>query len=196
MSPREIAIRVMAGGASRRFGADDKLLADIDGQSLGLKAATALALCGWAQKLAVANVSLANGFEFLGYKVVEAKAGNGLGDNMALGAGALDDVAGVLIILADMPFVTEAHIHALLETATSPASIVCTEVGRNLMPPVLIGRDYFGQLKTLSGDQGAKGLFALAGPNLDRVAAPANTMADVDTTEDFERARNRLTLRS
>ena len=82
----------------------------------------------------------------------------------SLGAGELGDVAGVLIILADMPVVTDAHVRSVVETATSTASIVCTQIGRKLMPPVLIGHDYFATLRTLSGDQGAKGLFSAAGP--------------------------------
>ncbi len=187
----EIAILVMAGGSSQRFGHDDKLLAELGGLSLGLKAATTLADFGWAQQLVVARASLASSFDALGYRVIGSRAGNGLGDNMALGAGALGDVAGVLIILADMPFVTKTHVQAIVETASSTASIVCTQIHRKLMPPVLIGCDYFATLKALSGDQGAKGLFSAAGPNLVYVTAPANMTADIDTRQDYERALGR-----
>ncbi len=136
----------------------------------------------------MAHASLASDFERLGYGIVEAKVGNGIGDNIALGAGELGDVAGVLIILADMPVVTDAHVRSVVETATSTASIVCTQIGRKLMPPVLIGHDYFATLRTLSGDQGAKGLFSAAGPNLDHVPAAADMIADIDTRQDYERA--------
>lgn len=187
MHPGEVAILVMAGGSSSRFGVDDKLLAEIDGHKLGFHAASRLNELGWGQKLVVAPSTLAEGFESLGYLVVNPVPGNGLGDNLALGAGALKDLLGVLVVLADMPFVTETFIRTLLDTAGSASSIVCTRTARKLMPPALIGRDYFGHLQALTGDQGAKSIFAQAEHNLSYIAAPADMTEDIDTPGDYRR---------
>ncbi len=195
MNPSDVAILVMAGGSSRRFGDDDKLLADLDGEPLGFRAAGRLAQFGWAKKLAVAHPSLAAGFEGLGYQVLPTQSANGLGDNLAVGANALGDVSGVVIILADMPFVTEALVQTILETAGSPSAIVCTQTSRQLMPPALIGRDYFALLRGLSGDQGAKAIFTQAGPHLSYIPAPASMTADIDTLDDYERVRAEQTIK-
>ncbi|HVZ30076.1 MAG TPA: nucleotidyltransferase family protein [Asticcacaulis sp.] len=187
MQANEVALLIMAGGHSRRFGSDDKLLADLNGQKLGLRVAARFAELGWAEKLAVARAPLKSEFEALGYATIEPKAGNGLGDNLALGGQGLSDVSAVLVVLADMPFVTENHVAALLAAAGSTADAVCTRAGDVRSPPVLIGRDYFNDLRSLSGDAGARRLLDKAGANLVEIAGAAGIMADVDTVDDYMR---------
>ncbi len=183
MRPEDVALLIMAGGRSRRFGADDKLSADLDGQPLGLHVAIRLAAMGWAQKVAVARASLASAYAALDYDVIEPRPDNGLGDNLALAARGLD-AGAVLILLADMPFVTVVHVTALLEAATTTASIVCTRTGDVRSPPVLIGRDHFPALRALTGDQGARAIFAAAGNRVEILAAVEVT-ADIDTPGDL-----------
>ncbi len=183
MRPEDVALLVMAGGRSRRFGPDDKLSADLDGQPLGLHVAIRLAAMGWAQKVAVTRAPLAFAYAALDYDVIEPGPGNGLGDNMALAARGLD-ASAVLILLADMPFVTVAHVTALLEAATSTASVVCTRAGDVRSPPVLLGRDHFADLRGLSGDSGARVIFAKAG-NVADIVAPSRLTADIDTPADL-----------
>jgi len=189
--PDELAILVMAGGLSRRFGAADKLLADFDGQPLGLQAATRLGGFDWAQRLAVAHPSLGPALSGQGFRVLEAPAGNGLGDNIALAARALDQVAGVVILLADMPFVTKDHVLAMMDAAPSADAIVCTATGARTSPPVLIGGAHFAALRALSGDEGAKRIIQTAGAELRLVSAPAEMTADIDTLEDLVRWQSR-----
>lgn len=174
----------MAGGHSRRFGAEDKLLAKLDGQSLGQKIATRFAGWDWAQMRAVARPPLADAYQALGYHIVEPASENGLGDNLALGAQDLSAKA-LLILLADMPFISEAHVRAMLDAAHSTDAIVCTRTGEVRSPPVLFGRDHFADLRGLSGDTGAKVLFTGPGP-ID-VEVSADMTFDVDTPADLNR---------
>ena len=182
----DVAILIMAGGQSRRFGAGDKLLAELDGQSLGRHVAARFAGWDWAHKRVVARPPLADANAALGYTVVEPLPGNGLGDNLALGAGDIEAEA-VLVLLADMPFVSKVHVRGLLDAATSTASVVCTRTVEVRSPPVLIGRDHFAGLRALKGDTGARALFAAAGTNLVDIDAPPELTADIDTLDDFDR---------
>ena len=181
----DVAILVMAGGRSRRFGAEDKLLADLDGRSLGLHVAERFAGWDWAQKQAVAQPPLAQAYRDLGYTSVEPGADNGLGDNLALGARDLDAKA-VLILLADMPFVSTTHVRKMLEAASSTAAIVCSRSGDVRSPPVLIGRDHFAALSALTGDTGARALFD---DRLVEIEASSDILADIDTQDDLKSLR-------
>jgi CTP:molybdopterin cytidylyltransferase MocA len=50
-------------------------------------------------------------------------------------------------------------------------------------PPVVFSKDFLPRLATLQGDEGARHLMHLAGA----VVAPARTLMDFDTAEDFRR---------
>jgi molybdenum cofactor cytidylyltransferase len=185
MQAKEVAILIMAGGYSRRFGMEDKLTTDFNGLNLGLHTPVRLASLGWGQKLAVARPPLKAALEDLGYKVWEPPLGNGLGDNLAHGAKSLGDVAAVLVVLADMPFVTKAHVEAMLDAARSSESVVCTRSKDVLSPPILMGRDHFPGLLALSGDQGGKALIVTSGADLIEMTVDNKLAADIDTEEDF-----------
>jgi molybdenum cofactor cytidylyltransferase len=190
MTANEVALLLMAGGQSRRFGDADKLLAPIDGQALALHVAGRLAPMNWGQRIAIAGDALAPGLCALGFAVVTPAAGNGLGDNIALGAERLDSVSAVLIVLADMPFVTAAHVAQMLDAAESQRSVVCTRFGTVTSPPTVIGRDYFPHLRGLSGDDGAKAVVQAAGAEVVAISADEKLGADIDTIADLERWRN------
>ena len=81
-----IAAIVLAAGFSRRFGADDKLLADINGQPLLAHSLAAYADAPLSQKIAVlqpqspmAEICAAAGFE----TVINNKAAEGMGTSIA-----------------------------------------------------------------------------------------------------------------
>jgi CTP:molybdopterin cytidylyltransferase MocA len=48
-------------------------------------------------------------------------------------------------------------------------------------PPAAFAREYLAELQRLEGDKGARHLLQLA----DRIVAPAGSLADFDTPEDF-----------
>ena len=190
MRCEEVALLVMAGGVSRRFADADKLTVDLHGRPLGLHTPARLAPMPWRQRLAVARPPLAAALTHEGFAVVAPVSGNGLGDNLALGARHVEAASAVLIVLADMPFVTTTHIQAMLRAA-APEAIVTTRSDAVRSPPVLIGRAYFEALRGLTGDQGARAIFPLAGANVIDIDATADAIADIDTHDDLERWRLR-----
>lgn len=189
MQPNEIALLIMAGGVSRRFGEDDKLLSRLNGVSLGLHTAKRLAAMPWAEKRAVAWPSLSVPLASLGFDVFEPRLGNGLGDNIALGAKGLGNVKGVVIALADMPFVPSSHFQRILDAANSSQSVVWTKSRELRSPPVFVGANYFSLLRASRGDKGAKAILADAGSELTDLIVESKAVRDIDTCEDLRMAK-------
>ncbi len=160
---------LLAAGASRRFGGDNKLLADIGGIPLVRHMAEQLL------NSRVAGVSVVTGFE--GDKIHEALAGldiqlventgytEGLASSLRCGVAALPKgVAGAMIVLGDMPGITTALIDRLIGVFDQEA---CTKI---VFPtrengaqgnPVIWPRRFFKEIQSLEGDTGAKLLIAV-----------------------------------
>ncbi len=113
-----------------------------------------------------------------------------MGTSIGAGVAALrPDADAVLVVLADMPELTAAHVDRLI-AAFDPAAgraIVraTTEAGRP-GHPVLFGRRFFELLRGLEGDAGARPLIADYPEFLVEVALPGSAAAtDLDTPEDW-----------
>lgn len=187
MVPDDIALLLMAGGRSERFGEQDKLLAVLNGRPLAMHSAERLAQFSWARKIAVCGTSLRTELENLGYETIQPADGNGLGDNISLAARNLTSPIAVLIALADMPFVPPMHITEMVQSVSTDHAIACTEAREGLMPPALIGKAHFHQLVSLSGEQGAKSILKLNAAHVIAIAVPEGDVVDIDTRVDLEK---------
>jgi molybdenum cofactor cytidylyltransferase len=188
IAANRVALVLLAAGRSTRFGPTDKLTAMLDGLPLGLHVARSLAALPFAGRLAVIGAGSpdyrAEGFAV----VVNADPAAGQAQSIRLGIAAVcgggndADADAALILLADMPRVTVAHIDALLARyGDAGDDIVASGNGGIAMPPALFGRRHFPILRALEGDKGARAL-------LDRaalLAAPAAMLVDVDTPADL-----------
>lgn len=184
----ELAVILLAAGRSTRFGAEDKLLADLDGTPLALHAAATLARLGAGQRIAVchtADGALAQALAAMGFTVVvNAQPERGLSTSLACG---ITEAAGgtaraALVCLADMPLVSPAHIARLSarwDETTAP--VVASTNGEAAMPPAIFARALFADLQSGSGDRGGRAL--LRGAAL--VQASAEELADIDRPEDL-----------
>ena len=188
---------VLAAGAGRRFGGR-KLVAAFEGRPLiagALDAAFAapvrgviLATDGDSELVQIARdrVRVLGRAEDLRVIVVE-DAAEGMGASLRAAARALpDDAAGVFVFLGDMPRIPRAVPKALALAMEEPTDLAapCFEGRRG--HPVLFGNAYFGALRALSGDVGAQGLVAGAGPRLKLIDSPdAGIMFDVDRPKDL-----------
>ncbi len=187
-SPR-IAALVLAAGRSRRFGAVNKLLAEIDGTPMvarvvtaatASKAATVVVVTG--HQAAKVRAALA-GAEF----VDSPDYADGLSASLRAGLAALpDDIDGAVVCLGDMPRVTAALIDALID-AFDPAAgaAICLPTHRGKRGnPVLWARRFFAEMAAVTGDTGARHLI---GEHADVVCeVPCNNdavLVDVDTPE-------------
>lgn len=187
----DIGAVLLAAGRSRRFGGDDKLLAPVAGAPLALHAAARIAELAPGRRIAVCPDSegaLARELAALDFEiVVNADEAAGLSRSLACGiaAAARGSEAAALVMLADMPFVTTAHLRALLARFDpSQAPVVASTDGDTAMPPALFARSLFDPLQAGAGDRGGKAL--LEGAAL--VAAAPGELADIDRPEDL-RAR-------
>ena len=184
MAELRIAVAVLAAGQSRRFGAEDKLAADLKGRRLGEYAVATLGGLAFDQRWVIAASAghpCSAAWQASGFVVaVNDRAHEGMGTSLALAAGLAQDAGAdaLLIALADMPLVPASHFAALLErgAALGDAAIVASEAAGRRMPPALFGRDHFGQLAAARGDQGARHLLGSAQP----VTCPPDWLIDVD----------------
>ena len=156
---------VLAAGTSSRFGAT-KLVQSFHGKPLVQSALLA------AEGACKGRVLLVVGHDQ--DSVVDASAGlydeliinsdfeNGIGTSISASVKACqEDVDAVVVVLADQPLVTEAHIRDLIDTWSGAENeIVSTSFDEITCPPILFPRSAFPALSELRGDSGAKSLLA------------------------------------
>ena len=158
---RDVYALVLAAGLSRRYGRS-KLLEELSGMPLLRHALTA------AQAACRGKVVLVTGHA--SEDIVDAASGladdvvlnreyrSGIGSSIAKGVSHLtENAAAVMIMLADQPLVTAAHIDQIIEKwSNDPDAIVATRYSGVDGPPVLFGHRYFAELCELEGDAGAR----------------------------------------
>ena len=194
---------VLAAGQSSRFragGGPDltKLVAKLDGKpivrrvveaALVTKARPVAVVTGYAQDVvesAVADLEVSFAFN--------PNFASGLASSLSVGLLATPrDVAGVLVLLGDMPLIeprlVDALIEAFLAREGALAAIPIAEGRRG--NPVLLGRGIFGAAMRLKGDEGARKLIGALNER-ELVEVDASNMGvtfDVDTPEDLAAAR-------
>lgn len=161
-----VAAVVLAAGQSSRMGASNKLLVPVRGVPMVTQVVNA------ALASRCASVTVVTGYEAA--RVREALAGKavtfahnpdfaqGLSASLQRGLRALrEDVGGAIVLLADMPRITAAHLDALIaEFETQTGIIVPTLAGRR-GNPVLWPRRFFAEMRSISGDTGARALIDL-----------------------------------
>jgi molybdenum cofactor cytidylyltransferase len=194
---------VLAAGQSSRFraagGADPtKLVAKLDGKpivrrvveaALAARARPVVVVTGYARDVvqsAVADLEVSFAFN--------PDFASGLASSLSVGLSATPrDVAGVIVLLGDMPLIeprlADALIEAFLAREGALAAIPLTEGRRG--NPVLLGPGLFEAAKRLRGDEGARKLIGALNPEqLVEVEAPdLGATFDVDTPEDLAAAQ-------
>jgi molybdenum cofactor cytidylyltransferase len=195
-APFSLAAVLLAGGASRRFGLKNKLLADAGGKPMVAKVAREI-LDGGVSELIVVT-----GAEHDAY--VAALAGlpasfvenpewdEGIGGSIAVGVSALPPShAGVFIVPGDLPNLTADVFHRLAAAFAAdphhPIVVPVTAQGEQ-RNPVLWPRRHFPELDALSGPMGGKSLLdTLRNERLDVVFDDESLFADIDTPDDYAR---------
>lgn len=187
------AIILIAAGASRRFGDDDKLQADLAGKPVFLHALDAYAALPASRYIAVTrpNSKCADICAAAGVEIVEnRRAENGMGSSIAAGMAALPDTVDfALIALADMPFVQTATVSDLMAKADSVSDIIVPTKDGRRGHPVLFGRAHFSALAALAGDTGGRHIIdAHAGSVTEIAVNDPGIHRDIDTPADLTAA--------
>lgn len=181
---------LLAAGFSRRFGRTKLLEPLPDGIPVCIAAARVL-------RKQVPNVVavirkdddlLRAAFEEMSLQVIEnPHADQGMGTSLAAGINATADSAGWLIALADMPWIDPATIGMLAERLQQGASMVAPVYQGHRGHPVGFAQHWRQQLRTLSGDRGAKGLIEQHANELILLdTQDPGVIKDVDFPEDLE----------
>lgn len=190
----KIGCVIPAAGLSRRFGAADKLTADVGGMAMIRRVSETVV----ASRVAVCLVVVRPDADAvvptllgLPISIVENPfADTGLGSSIAAGIAALDaTVSGTFVLPADMPGMRSEFLDELItrfEVEGGAKIIVPVTPEGDQRNPVLWPSAYFPALKALHGEGGAKGLLQSLPEGIVRVRAnDARLFADVDTLQDL-----------
>lgn len=189
-APR-IGALILAAGRSTRMGSANKLLAEVEGAPMVVRAIDA-ALASQAGKAVVVTGHDAE-------RVATAIAGRdvtvvhnpdyaaGMSTSLHRGLAAFDDsVDGVIVCLADMPRVTAATLDRLI-AAFNPVEgrAICVPTWNGKRGnPVLWAKRFFPEMAEIHGDTGARHLIGEHGDLVCEVAmADDAVLIDVDTPE-------------
>ena len=121
---------------------------------------------------------------------------DGLSTSLKIGLAALpNDVDGVIVVLGDMPLVSAADIDRLIR-AFDPVEgrAICVPVhGGRRGNPVLWGRQFFAEMQTLEGDQGARALIEAHADQVVEVPTDSDSVLfDVDTPDKLAEVQERV----
>ena len=192
-----VAAIVLAAGRSSRMGTN-KLLEDLDGKPV-VRHVVEAALASRCQSVSVVvghqADEVAAALNGLDVRLVQNPGhAQGMATSLIAGVNTVPDTAkAALICLGDMPLVTPVMMNAILDGLArhvTARAVVPIAAGRRANP-VLITRGLFEDVRTLSGDVGAKALLDRAGPDLIEVMIDdVAILLDVDTPEALAHARS------
>jgi molybdenum cofactor cytidylyltransferase len=98
----------------------------------------------------------------------------------------LSDVDSVILTVSDQPHVSSDLFLTMLKMkARSGKKIVASSYAGTLGTPVLFSKEYFNQLKSLNGNQGAKNIVKINLPDVCSVEFEKGNI-DIDTKEDYK----------
>jgi molybdenum cofactor cytidylyltransferase len=177
---------LLAAGESRRFGAGNKLMADLGGAPVVRRTAEAARAAGLplvavlghdADAVRAALAGLDAGF------IEAADWAQGMGRTLAAGAAAAQARGweGALVLLGDMPLVPTATLAAIAAALDGPEAVAVPVHAGQRGNPVGFGRAWFPRLAALTGDRGARAL--IAGAAVTEIPAGPGALADCDTPE-------------
>jgi molybdenum cofactor cytidylyltransferase len=185
---------VLAAGTSSRLGATKQLL-EFDGKPLVQHAVDAASGAGLDEIIVVlghdaALVEAALRLPSNGRVVLNPRYERGLSTSLAVGLQATDPASeAAVVLLADQPGVTAAHVLALTEGFRARRPRIGRLRFRNGPGPALLSREIWPEVMRLEGDTGARELMAEHPQWVDDIAIDEDTPVDLDTPENVRSAR-------
>ena len=185
----DVAIVLLAAGASNRFGRPKQLI-QFEGHSL-LRYLAGVAL---ASNAASVYIVLGAYADFLKHQlhglkvqtVVNSDWNVGISSSVRRGVQEISrSMKAALIILCDQPYITSQLLNRMMETFEKTRKlIVACEYENSLGVPALFDRKLFSELENLSGDRGAKQVILRHRNEVTSVPFPEGSI-DIDTPKDF-----------
>ncbi len=193
----QVAGVVLAAGESTRMGRN-KLLLPLDGETLLRRIVRGAAVAGLDPVVVVlgheAEKALAELTDLPCLAVVNPDHARGVRGSVRSGLAALPaSVRAVIVLLADMPFVTPAMITTLVRRyRESGAPLVTSDYGGVDAPPRLYDRSLFPELVDGEDAGCQKSVVRRHRNEALTVSWPAEALADLDAPGDYERVVARL----
>ncbi|MGO8021220.1 nucleotidyltransferase family protein [Rhizobium leguminosarum] len=197
-----VAIVLLAAGRASRMGDNGhKLLAEFDGISLVRRSALG-ALASAATSVVVVTGYRAEEIEnaLAGLPVTLVRNSNfdiGIASSIITGftEPGVQAAAGAVVMLADMPNISTAHVDILIERfQRQPECVVRSTSGGQSGNPVVLPKSLFDRIGNLTGDTGAKELIRQSGVTVVDIEIGDAAHADVDTAEAVIALGGRLTV--
>jgi molybdenum cofactor cytidylyltransferase len=185
---------VLAAGASTRMGTN-KMFLEIGGESI-LRRTAGRALAADLDPVIVVLGHEAERArsELSGLRVcpvVNPDYARGINTSLKAGVAAVpEDCAAVVVLLADMPFVTDRMIARMVELyRESGAPLVVSDYAGVHAPPHLYDRSLKAELGAMEGEGCGKQVVRRHLSEAAAAAWPAAALTDIDRPEDWERIR-------
>lgn len=188
----DVGIVLLAAGSASRMGAGagHKLLSTFEGEPL-IRRMARTALDSSAARIVVVTGhrrdDMAASLDGLDVELVHnAEYASGMASSLKCGLSALDPEAdGALILLADMPGLTSAHLDRLIEAfgENQGLSVVRATDGERRGNPVILPRAAFAAVTELEGDVGARSVIESGTWPVIDVEIGGAARLDVDTPE-------------
>ena len=197
-SGQHVAALVLAAGTSSRMGHANKLLTEVDGVAMVVRAVNA-ALASRAASVTVVTGHQAEAVEaaLAGRRITcvhNPDFGAGLSTSLRCGVAALpQSAAAMVVLLGDMPWITAGHVDRIIDAFDSadPAIVVPERDGRR-GNPILWPREFFAPMQTIEGDRGARGLLERHTERIRRVSIDDDAIfIDIDSPEELRETRSR-----
>lgn len=193
-NPNPVFAVLLAAGAATRFGANKQLAAFGDEPLVARAMRLANQACGdravlvtghgWSDVRAACQ-------SLPGFFVINDQYTRGIGSSLALGVRSVRHAAGaVLVLLADQPLLTVAHLRSLLSAwSGDDKEIVACAYAGTAGVPALFPAGCFDRLCALDGDTGAQSLLRDAEFTIRKIECAAAAI-DIDTPADLVRSAN------
>jgi molybdenum cofactor cytidylyltransferase len=185
---------VLAAGASTRMGTQ-KLLLPLGNEPLVRRSVRQICDAGFDEVLVVVgheHVKVLAALEGLPIRhALNAAYETGMGSSFRTAVEHLTDSAAAMFALADQPFVTTHEYQTVLDAYRRHApAIVSVRFGEVMAPPHLFEREFFPELAQLQ--HGARAVLQRHRERTMVLQFPPELLADIDTPEDYELARSRV----
>ena len=193
---KNIAAKILAAGSSKRFGKENKLLADFNGKPLLSSVLNQTAALPFSERLVVVHPTRAEVKALCDagpFEVIEnPNAAEGMATSIAAGVEALTNADAVALVLGDMPTIKHTTYAKLIDAFLKgeQQSILAPAYQGARGHPVFFSRFYFKELAALTGDKGARSAIEQHYNQLNIIEVDdPGVLSDIDTQEALLKAR-------
>lgn len=189
-----VAAVVLAAGSSKRMGTN-KLLLDLGGETVVRRTLRAVLESGLHPVIVVLGHEadrVEADLQGLDCRpVVNPRYAKGASTSLGTGVAQVPaEASALVVVLADMPFVTAAMLRTLVDRhRTTGAAVVVSRYGDVEAPPTLFDRSVFPELTSLTGDRCGRPVARRHEHEGAVVTWPADALQDLDVAADYERVR-------